>query len=378
MGNTMTMLRVTFFAAAASLVGGLKIDGRAKQPSLYAICGQDVKQVANTAEDLPEGPLLNVMLREKFLETAADGDWGIFAGTPYEKAAFEGKHVEVTRDATTGKHVDGTQIVISGKTDFPQPWKTLEVKHHASGAVKLNVYKLPLFGKPGKAYVAILETHHSKQTIHNAIETVWALTMLRHHDLVSDSWRSIAPLVLDKSQIDRFAHIVATEQRDYKKIIMMKLLEQEGVTEEFQVKDNKGAYMLSPAIVQMDEARKILRDEHAMTADNQPMIDHLFTLRTDEYLGAGVMESSKGARGAFSLAYQWTMSAYRNTQNNAVHIGSRAKAVGEEGALKKYGAGYNMQDLLALLDNENIIGKVKGALKFDMSGERVGGVMGGA
>lgn len=370
----MTMLRVTFFAAAASLVGGLKIDGRAKQPSLYAICGQDVKQVANTAEDLPEGPLLNVMLREKFLETAADGDWGIFAGTPYEKAAFEGKHVEVTRDATTGKHVDGTQIVISGKTDFPQPWKTLEVKHHASGAVKLNVYKLPLFGKPGKAYVAILETHHSKQTIHNAIETVWALTMLRHQFVVPARWTSIAPLVLDKSQIDRFSHIVATEQRNYKNLIMTKLRAQEGVTSEFLVK-NKGVYEYSPAIAQIDEARQILRDENAMTADNQPMIDHLFTLRTLEYLGDGVMETSDFTSGAYTLAYQWTMSAYRNTQRNAVDIGSPGKARGEEGALNKFGAGYNMQDLLALLDNENIIGKVKGALKFDMSGERVGGVM---
>merc|ERR1719201_152146 len=334
------MLRATFFAVAASLVGGLEIKPRATQPKLYAICGQDVKQKAYTEDKLPEGPLLNVLLREKFLATAANGDWGIFAGTPQEKAAFQGKHVEVTRNAN-GEWEKGTATPVSGKADAPlaRPWKTLEVKHHASGAVKLNVYQLPLSGRRrGKAYVAMLETHHSKQTIHNAIETVWALTMLRHHDPVSDSWRSIAPLVLDKSQIDRFANIVATEQRDYKKIIMMKLLEQEGVTEEFQVKDNKGAYMLSPAIVQMDEARKILRDEHAMTADNQPMIDHLFTLRTDEYLGAGVMESSKGARGAFSLAYQWTMSAYRNTQNNAVHIGSRAKAVGEEGALKKYGA----------------------------------------
>jgi len=266
-----------------------------------------------------------------------------------------------------GQYIKDTNKVIDATTATWKPESKLAVETAENGKVQVDLYKKALPNGKGHVTIAMLSNYHSKQTIHNAVETLWALTLLKHHKILPQvAELEVHAVVYSMSQLVRFSNIVApasVQRRHWARLHSdPQILNAPDVK---LVKNLHTGKMEKLPLHAQSQATEILTKQGYMTLPGQPNLDKLFKERTSEYLGKTVADSK-----AYASAYENTMRAFRHLEL-AYAIGSDSKDAGEARIYKQFGAGFTYHDVLALLKS----GKLRDgkSFSFDMSGERVNG-----
>ena len=254
---------------------------------LFAICGQSVEQ---------QNGVLNIHLRDRFLEVSLVGDWAIFAGTPQEKIGLIQEDMYGPRQ----------RCFFEGYTHYE------EFKY---GDVTFTLYNLE-----GRTIYALKE-HHSRKSIHNCVEVLWSLIALKSVNL--ESWTSVHALMYDSSQCVRTSRILCLENTHY----------------EEHIKENTDTFREGPPLQQC-QTNKARLEAASYWKTNGCDIEKLFREAT-ERVALEVTDSS----------FSTMMDIFTNV-SQCYHIGCVDKQTVESNLVQKWGAGYNYGDLCDLLPDE--------------------------